>query len=82
VSSNALTTCSLLDFFLVGIQLLFRVHSFWGVFSTTDLLLAGACTVIQRTCPKSYAQAVAEVRVTRQFLYNFSGDQVLLNQLL
>ena len=32
--------------------------------------------LIQRVCPKSYAQAVAEVRVTRQFLYNFSGDQV------
>uniref|UniRef100_A0A6U2JET3 Aldehyde dehydrogenase domain-containing protein n=1 Tax=Hemiselmis andersenii TaxID=464988 RepID=A0A6U2JET3_HEMAN len=32
--------------------------------------------LIQRVCPKSYAQAMAEVAVTRAFLYNFSGDQV------
>ena len=29
-----------------------------------------------RTSPKSYAQASGEVRVTRKFLENFSGDQV------
>jgi len=32
--------------------------------------------LIQRVCPKSWNQAMAEVRVTRNFLYNFSGDQV------
>jgi 1-pyrroline-5-carboxylate dehydrogenase len=32
--------------------------------------------LIQRVCPKSYAQAMGEVAVTRAFLYNFSGDQV------
>lgn len=31
---------------------------------------------IQRCCPKSYVQAMGEVAVTRQFLENFSGDQV------
>jgi 1-pyrroline-5-carboxylate dehydrogenase len=33
--------------------------------------------LIQRTSPKSYAQAAGETRVTRKFLENFSGDQVL-----
>ncbi|TMW63749.1 hypothetical protein Poli38472_002690 [Pythium oligandrum] len=32
--------------------------------------------LIQRVSPKSYAQAATEVRVTQQFLDNFSGDQV------
>ena len=32
--------------------------------------------LIQRTAPKSYAQAVGEVRVTAKFFENFSGDQV------
>lgn len=32
--------------------------------------------MIQRTSPKSYAQAVGEVKVTRKFLENFGGDQV------
>lgn len=32
--------------------------------------------LIQRTSPKSYAQALAEVVVTRRFFENFSGDQV------
>lgn len=32
--------------------------------------------LIQRVSPKSYAQAEVEVRVTRKFLENFSGDQV------
>lgn len=32
--------------------------------------------LIQRTSPKSQAQAQGEVRVTRLFLENFSGDQV------
>lgn len=32
--------------------------------------------LIQRVMPKSFAQAVGEVRVTRIFLENFSGDQV------
>ena len=32
--------------------------------------------LIQRTSPKSYAQAAGETRVTRKFLENFSGDQV------
>lgn len=32
--------------------------------------------LIQRVMPKSYAQAVGEVRVTRTFLENFGGDQV------
>lgn len=32
--------------------------------------------MIQRVSPKSYAQAEAEVRVTRKFLENFSSDQV------
>lgn len=32
--------------------------------------------LIQRTSPKSHAQARGEVRVTRKFLENFSGDQV------
>lgn len=31
--------------------------------------------LIQRVMPKSFAQAVGEVRVTRIFLENFSGDQ-------
>jgi len=31
---------------------------------------------IQRVAPKSYAQAMGEVRITRQFFENFSGDQV------
>eukprot|EP00898_Chlorokybus_atmophyticus_P005137 jgi/Chlat1/5624/Chrsp369S05383 len=32
--------------------------------------------LIQRVSPKSYPQALAEVKVTRVFLENFSGDQV------
>mmetsp|Transcript_2467 Transcript_2467/g.7402 ORF Transcript_2467/g.7402 Transcript_2467/m.7402 type:complete len:450 (+) Transcript_2467:202-1551(+) len=32
--------------------------------------------LIQRVAPKHYAQAMAEVTVTRLFLENFSGDQV------
>jgi 1-pyrroline-5-carboxylate dehydrogenase len=32
--------------------------------------------LIQRVCPKSWSQAIGEVKVTRNFLYNFSGDQV------
>ncbi|CAE7845705.1 ALDH12A1 [Symbiodinium sp. KB8] len=32
--------------------------------------------MIQRVVPKSYTQAMNEVRITRQFLRNFSGDQV------
>lgn len=32
--------------------------------------------LIQRVSPKSYAQALMEVTVTRRFLENFSGDQV------
>jgi hypothetical protein len=32
--------------------------------------------LIQRVAPKSYDQAVAEVRVTRKFYENFGGDQV------
>ncbi|KAI8477378.1 MAG: aldehyde dehydrogenase [Monoraphidium minutum] len=32
--------------------------------------------LVQRTSPKSYPQAVAEVTVTRRFFENFSGDQV------
>lgn len=31
---------------------------------------------IQRTSPKSYAQAAGEVRVTRKFIENFNGDNV------
>lgn len=33
--------------------------------------------LIQRTSPKSYAQARGEVVVTTRFLENFCGDQVL-----
>ncbi|RLN66858.1 hypothetical protein BBJ28_00007751 [Nothophytophthora sp. Chile5] len=32
--------------------------------------------LVQRTSPKSYAQARSEVKVTGKFLENFSGDQV------
>jgi 1-pyrroline-5-carboxylate dehydrogenase len=32
--------------------------------------------LVQRTSPKSDAQAAAEVRITRQFLDNFTGDNV------
>lgn len=32
--------------------------------------------LIQRVAPKSYAQALGEVTVTRRFFENFSGDQV------
>jgi hypothetical protein len=32
--------------------------------------------LIQRVAPKSHAQALGEVVVTRKFLENFSGDQV------
>ena len=32
--------------------------------------------LIQRTSPKSYAQAFGEVSVTTKFLENFGGDQV------
>ena len=32
--------------------------------------------LVQRTSPKSWAQAQAEVRITRQFLENFTGDNV------
>ena len=32
--------------------------------------------LIQRVAPKSEAQAVGEIKVTRMFLENFSGDQV------
>lgn len=32
--------------------------------------------LIQRTSPKSYAQAMGEINITRTFLQNFSGDQV------
>jgi hypothetical protein len=32
--------------------------------------------MIQRTSPKSYAQAMAETVVTRRFFENFCGDQV------
>lgn len=32
--------------------------------------------LIQRVCPKSYAQARGEVSIIRPFLENFSGDQV------
>jgi 1-pyrroline-5-carboxylate dehydrogenase len=39
-------------------------------------VLAHFAKLIQRTSPKSWAQAEAEVRVTRLFLENFSGDQV------
>ena len=35
--------------------------------------------LVQRVAPKHYAQAMAEVTVTRLFLENFSGDQVLGN---
>ncbi len=35
--------------------------------------------LIQRVCPKSYAQAMGEVQVTAHFLENFSGDQVSLS---
>jgi 1-pyrroline-5-carboxylate dehydrogenase len=37
--------------------------------------------LVQRVAPKHYAQAMAEVTVTRLFLENFSGDQVLMNGL-
>jgi 1-pyrroline-5-carboxylate dehydrogenase len=37
--------------------------------------------LIQRTSPKSYAQASGEVYVTTKFLENFCGDQVLLQPL-
>jgi 1-pyrroline-5-carboxylate dehydrogenase len=33
-------------------------------------------TMIMRTSPKSYAQALGEVKICAQFLDNFSGDQV------
>jgi hypothetical protein len=33
--------------------------------------------LIQRTSPKSYAQAYGEVAVTTRFLENFCGDQVM-----
>lgn len=39
-------------------------------------ILAYFAKMIQRTSPKSYVQAEAEVVVTRKFLENFSGDQV------
>lgn len=32
--------------------------------------------LVQRTSPKSWAQAQAEVRISRQFLDNFTGDNV------
>ncbi|KAG8086202.1 hypothetical protein GUJ93_ZPchr0010g10647 [Zizania palustris] len=32
--------------------------------------------LIQRVCPKSYQQALAEVQVSQKFLENFCGDQV------
>ena len=32
--------------------------------------------LIMRVAPKSYAQCMGEVKVTRAFLANFSGDQV------
>lgn len=32
--------------------------------------------MIQRTSPKSYAQAMGETIVTRRFFENFCGDQV------
>jgi 1-pyrroline-5-carboxylate dehydrogenase len=32
--------------------------------------------VIQRVCPKSYPQAIGEVKIVHIFLQNFSGDQV------
>jgi len=32
--------------------------------------------MIQRVSPKSYAQAMGEVRISATFLENFSGDQV------
>lgn len=32
--------------------------------------------LIQRTSPKSYAQAMGEVNISRTFLQNYSGDQV------
>lgn len=35
--------------------------------------------LIQRVAPKSYQQAAGEVFVTRKFLENFCGDQVLEN---
>ena len=34
--------------------------------------------LVQRVAPKHYAQAMAEVTVTRLFLENFSGDQVIV----
>lgn len=36
--------------------------------------------LIQRVAPKSWDQAVAEVKVTRKFYENFSGDQVAMRQ--
>ena len=36
--------------------------------------------LIQRVAPKSRAQALAEVTVTRRFLANFSADQVSLRR--
>jgi 1-pyrroline-5-carboxylate dehydrogenase len=38
--------------------------------------------LVQRVSPKSYAQAQAEVVVTRRFLSNFSEDQVTRRQIL
>ena len=32
--------------------------------------------LIQRVAPKSYAQAIGEVKVCQKFLENFGGDQV------
>jgi 1-pyrroline-5-carboxylate dehydrogenase len=34
--------------------------------------------LIQRVAPKSYAQAIGEVKVCQKFLENFGGDQVLI----
>ncbi len=36
--------------------------------------------LIQRVVPKSFAQAMAEVTVTRKFLENFAGDGVRIQQ--
>ena len=33
------------------------------------------CKLIQRTSPKSYAQAYGEIAITTTFLENFCGDQ-------
>ena len=62
------------SYFLVHIISIRIIWFFPHPFQVSDFFTR----LIQRVVPKSYQQAFGEVYVTRKFLENFSGDQVLV----